>query len=343
MANNKLTRILSIDGGGIRGIIPGQILVSLENKLKELDNNPDARIADYFDLIAGTSTGGILTCMYLCPSLEDKNRPKFTAQNAVDLYLDRGDEIFDISIWQKIKSAGGIADEKYSEKELEEALKDYLGDLKLSDLIKPCLITSYDIKKRKGHFFRSHKAKIESQYNFLVREAARATSAAPTYFEVARAKADDMLVYPLIDGGVFVNNPALCAYSEARGWNFGSEKDKPKAAEMMILSIGTGGKEKSYEYKKAKDWGMVQWLQPIIDIMMSGAADVVDYQLEQIYDAVGKPDQYLRIDPDLYGADSAMDNASKENMDKLALAGETNAKLKDKELMEFAKMLITNK
>ncbi len=99
--NTKLTRILSIDGGGIRGILPGQILVSLEKILKTLDNNPDAHIADYFDLIAGTSTGGILSCMYLSPDKDRPDRPRFSAQKAVELYLDRGDEIFDISFWQK--------------------------------------------------------------------------------------------------------------------------------------------------------------------------------------------------------------------------------------------------
>ena len=62
---SKLTRILSIDGGGIRGIIPGQILVALEQKLKERTHNDNTKIADYFDLIAGTSTGGILTCIYV--------------------------------------------------------------------------------------------------------------------------------------------------------------------------------------------------------------------------------------------------------------------------------------
>ncbi len=67
----KLTRILSIDGGGIRGIIPGQILVILEEKLKKATANENARIADYFDLIAGTSTGGILACAYLCPDQKD--------------------------------------------------------------------------------------------------------------------------------------------------------------------------------------------------------------------------------------------------------------------------------
>jgi hypothetical protein len=112
---------------------------------------------------------------------------------------------------------------------------------------------------------------------------------------------------------------------------------------MMILSIGTGGKDKKYEYNKAKDWGAVQWIVPIIDIMMSGVADTVDYQLQQIYDAVGKPDQYLRLSPELYTADNAMDNASTDNLQALKNDGITNAKNFDKEITKFAKMLIANK
>lgn len=344
MSNNtKLTRILSIDGGGIRGILPGQILVALEDKLQTLDKNQDAKIADYFDLIAGTSTGGILACMYLTPISKKNKRPKFSAKKAVKLYLDRGDEIFDVSFWQKVRSVGGITDEKYSADELEEALDDYIEDLKLSELVKPCLITSYDIKRRKGHFFRSHKAKIEESYDFLVKEAARATSAAPTYFEVARVKSIDKQVYPLIDGGVFVNNPSLCAYSEARTWEFDTNRVKPTASEMMILSLGTGGADKSFEYKKAKDWGAIQWVVPIIDIMMSGVADTVDYQLDQIFKAVEKPEQYLRISPKLFTADSGMDNASAENLEKLRIDGEKNAADFDDKLTAFAEMLIKNK
>jgi len=345
MANKQLTRILSIDGGGIRGILPGQILVSLEEKLKQLDKNPNAAIADYFDLIAGTSTGGILACMYLCPSDKDKKRPRFTAQKAVELYLDRGDEIFDVSFWQKLKSLGGISDEKYSEAELVEALEDYIGDIKLDKLLKPCLITAYDIKRRKGHFFKSHRAKTDASYNFYVKDVARATSAAPTYFEAARVKADDKQVYPLIDGGVFVNNPALCAYSEARNIKFDNYRNKPTASQMMILSLGTGSSsaDHGYEYKKSKNWGAIQWVKPIIDIMMSGVADTVDYQLKQIYNAVEKPEQYIRLAPKLFTADSAMDNASAKNLEALKNDGEHNAKDFDEEITRIAKMLIENK
>ena len=92
-------RILSIDGGGIRGILPGVIMKRLEEKLQKESDDNNARIADYFDLLAGTSTGGILSLSYLIP---DKNgRPLLTAEESVNLYLDRGDEIFDVSLWQK--------------------------------------------------------------------------------------------------------------------------------------------------------------------------------------------------------------------------------------------------
>lgn len=341
--NSKLTRILSIDGGGIRGIIPGQILAVLETKLQQLDSNPSARLADYFDLIAGTSTGGILTCIYLAPSDEDPSRPKYSAAEAVDLYLKRGDKIFDTNFRQRIRSLGSLTDEKYSGKELEKALNEYLGDLKLSELLKPCLITTYDLKNRKGHFFRSHRAKTDQSYNFPVKQAARATSAAPTYFEAAKTISETNTEYPLIDGGVFVNNPSLCAYSEARTHTFDEFRSRPKAAEMMILSIGTANVDESFVYKKVKNWGALQWIVPLIDIMMSGVAETVDYQLRQIYDAVERPDQYLRINPKLYGAKSSMDDASHENLQALKESGEKNAAEADEKLTAFAKMLIANK
>ena len=333
----KLTRILSIDGGGIRGIIPGQVLINVETKLKKLSGNADAKIADYFDLIAGTSTGGILTSIFLCPDKEkDSKRPRFSAKEAVELYLDRGDEIFDLSIWQKIKSGGGLIDEKYSAKDLEGALEDYLGDLKLSELLKPCLITAYDIQRRQTKFFTSHDAKVSTKENFYVKHVARATSAAPTYFETARIKSFTNVAYPLVDGGVFANNPTLCAYAEARH----KLKGKPRAADMAILSIGTGFVKKAYDYNDAKDWGLVEWLKPILDIMMAGVSETIDYQLKQIFDAVGKPNQYLRINGKLKNANSEMDDVSEDNLNALVADAKRIANENKNELDSFLKLLV---
>ncbi|TAL69898.1 MAG: patatin [Bacteroidetes bacterium] len=327
----KLFRILSIDGGGIRGIIPGQIIVSLEKKIQTRTKRADARIADYFDLLAGTSTGGILTCIYLTPG--DDNKPKFSAGDAVQLYLNRGGEIFDISIWQKLKSAGGLLDEKYNVSDLQNSLKEYFGDLKLNQLLKPCLIPAYEIFAREAKFFNKMDAKNE-MYDFYVRDVARATSAAPTYFECARIQSMTGVQYFLVDGGVFANNPSLCAYAEVRN------KLGPKAADMAILSLGTGFVKTPYMYKDAKDWGLLEWAKPLIDIMMSGVSETVDYQLRQMFDAVGKPNQYLRINSPLTISNSQMDNASEKNLLALKEEGTKIAEQFDKKLDEFVQLLI---
>lgn len=326
----KKVRILSIDGGGIRGILPGVILSYIEEQLIAREGK-EARLCDYFDLLAGTSTGGILVCTFLIPSLDSKgkptNRPKYTAKEAVDIYLDRGDEIFDITLWQKIKSKGGLLDEKYNAKELEEALKDYMGDTMLSELLKPCLISSYDIRNRRAHFFSQVDAKSTITHDFTVKEVARATSAAPTYFEVARIKSAYGTPYPLIDGGVFANNPAMCAYAEARSIPFSKilnnpdKADMPYAKDMIIVSIGTGSTSKPYQYNDAKDWGMIEWIQPIIDIMMSGNSETVNYQLRKIWETTGTPENYIRLEPSLYEANNEMDDASVKNLNALHEAG----------------------
>lgn len=331
----KLKRILSIDGGGIRGIIPGQILVSLEDKLKKITSDKNARIADYFDLIAGTSTGGILTCAYLCPSPEKPKRPKFTAREVVDLYLKRGGEIFSMPLTHKISSAAGILDEKYPSDNLEKALDDYFSDTKLSQLLKPCLISAYDITRRQGHFFTQHDAVKRKGWNYYVKDVARATSAAPTYFECAKMRSLTGVSYPLIDGGVYVNNPALCAYSEVHH-EYGAT-----AVEMVILSIGTGYEKQSYKYSEAKDWGKMGWIRPLITIMMSGVSEVVDYQLRQIYSAVKAPNQYLRINTELpVMVNSNMDDVSPDNLASLKELGTETAQKFDRQLNAFVKLLV---
>lgn len=334
--SNGRFRILSIDGGGIRGVIPGQVLVALEEKLKIKYDDRDARIGDYFNLIAGTSTGGILACILLCPDSNNPPRPLFTAEQAVELYLERGDEIFDANTWQKISSGFGLADEKYSAQQLEDTLREYLEDVRLSQLIKPCLITAYDIKRRRAHFFNQMDAKEKGDgWDFYIRDVARATSAAPTYFEAARIHSFAELPYPLVDGGVFANNPAMCAYAEARE----SFAEKPTAKKMVILSLGTGHAKKSYPYDKAKDWGKLEWVVPLIDILMSGVSETVDYQLKQIFDSVNAHDQYLRINPKLIHANPEMDDVSQMNLRALRQEGIEIAQKMDAELDRFVEFL----
>lgn len=329
-------RILSIDGGGIRGIIPGKILAAVEKHLQEAKDDPNLRIADCFDLIAGTSTGGILSCIYLARDPSEPDRPRFTANEAVDLYIDRGDEVFDLSFWRRTLTLGQLRDEKYSADGLQAALDDYFGETRLRDLLKPTLITAYDMRNRHAHFFRQHRAH-EDRMDFLVKEVARATSAAPTYFQPARVKSMSGVPFTLIDGGLFANNPAMCAYAEARRREaFGN----PTAKDMMILSLGTGEVKKRYFYKDYKDAGLLEWVTPLLDIMMSGVAETTDYQMQKMFEAVNAEDQYLRINIELLDeSTAAMDNASPENIARLASIGQEAADRLWSELTKFAEKL----
>lgn len=343
----KKIRILSVDGGGIRGVLPGTILAQLE-KILQTKSNSERKIGDYFDMIAGTSTGGILSCIYLMPGSDGK--AKYSAQDAVDLYIKNGHEIFDRTTAQKLSSAGGILHQKYSQDALYELLTTYFGDTTLDKLIKPSLITSYEITDRKAIFFTSADAREDNIYNFYVRDVARATSAAPTYFSPAHIESVNKQTFSLVDGGMFANNPALCAYAEARKLNFSklfndpSKKDKPTAADMIIVSMGTGSVKKQYHYDDFKHAGEIKWLEPVIDILMSGNSETVAYQLTQMYLTLEAENQknYYRLEPGLKEACSEMDEATPENINNLYQAGLTYVHDNRDMLEEIAQKILDN-
>lgn len=339
-------RILSIDGGGIRGIIPGVILSEIETRIQEQEKNKNARLADYVDLVAGTSTGGILACGLLIPNNGKGPSSKYTMQEVVDIYFDRGDEIFHIPFAHRVRTAGGIRDEKFPNDELKEALMDKFDEIWLSQLLKPCMITAYDTKRRETKFFTQHDASSSAR-DFLVRDVALATSAAPTYFEAARIKSKLQVPYPLIDGGVFANNPAMCAYAEARSMEFKGKFNLPTAKDMFLVSIGTGSIKKAYQYKDVKDFGMLEWIKPVIDIMMSANSETVHFQLRKMFNTVtGKgmenPD-YVRMEPELLDASPEMDDASEMNMNNLREAALNYIAVNEALIDEVVRKLIAYK
>jgi len=260
-----MKHILAIDGGGIRGIIPAVLLSHIEHEVGKA-------ISDIFDLIVGTSTGGILAAGLTVPN--GRRRPKYSADDMLTLYTEEGKEIFNRSFWKGIVSAGGTLDEKYDERPIERILKQRMGDATLRDTLTPVVITSYDIEDRAPYFFKSRRAKRSKDRNHYLRDAARATSAAPTYFEpeVVKSLAVRSTRRVLIDGGVFVNNPAMCAYSEAVDMGI-------KPNDMSIVSLGAGTATREIPFEDAKDWGLAGWVRPIISVMMDGQADSTDHHL----------------------------------------------------------------
>lgn len=335
-----MKKILSIDGGGIRGIIPGMLLVALERRLKRATNDADAAIVDYFDFFAGTSTGGILTALLLCPDEQTPSRPKFSAQDALDLYVSHGGDIFKAGFFRRLVAKFGLLGERYESVTLEHVLEMYFGKTKLSQLLKPCIITAYNIELRKTHFFRQQTAIMRGDTrDFLLRDVCRATSAAPTYFSVAEIYSLAGIRYPLLDGGVFAPNPSMSALVDVT-----KAFKQTKIDDISILSLGTGRSRKAYDYEHFKKSRAITIGPALIDIMMSGAAESSDFFLQELYKSTGRPDQYTRIEPrNLHSVDEELDAASHSNIQRLIALGDRMVSENDELLTKLVTWLIKEK
>lgn len=291
MADYK--KVLAIDGGGIRGIIAATFLAELEERVGE-------PIANIFDLIVGTSTGGILA---LGLAMRDGNgEPCYSAKEGAGFYQLSGPEIFKKPLFACVRE---YFQETYSTDKMQHVLKKYYGEAILGSLVRPhVLITSYDLKNRKPRFFKSSRQKDTA---FKLWEVASATAAAPSYFEPFPEKDAQNGIVGLIDGGVIANNPAMCAYAEAID-------NGPQP--ILLISVGTGYSIKPIEYDEAKDWGKLEWLRPILGIVFDGMGAAVDYQLDQILNSETECN-YFRFQVPLNAANEDLDNVKPKNLGEL--------------------------
>ncbi len=328
------TRILSIDGGGIKGIVPAVVLLHLEKLLQDLSNNPSSRIHDYFDLFSGASTGAIIIAGLLSP--DNHNRPKYSSEEILNLYLNNGQIIFNSSLFQEIKSVSGIVNVKYDPEGLESVFEKYFGKSELKDLLKPSLIPVYDLSRGKNYFFRQQKALTSPRHNYYVKDLLRGATSALTFFPPSQiSTVNDQEHRCFIDGGVFANNPALSAYAEFRYHN-----SKLHAKDTMMLSLGTGRKTTNLDCKVTANWGAAEWLYQGSYLTSNAVSSASDYQLNAVY---GNQSNYLRLDSTFDdNQNSSMDNTDKDYLDYLISLGESIVRDKRSEINTFAEELISN-
>jgi len=297
---SETIKILSIDGGGIRGLIPAMILDHIERTTGK-------PISQLFHLIAGTSTGGILALGLVKP--KSPGKPQYTAADLIKLYEDQGPTIFSRSVWDKIHSGFGLNNEKYPSEGIETVLQGFFGDVLLSQVLTEVVIPSYDIEQRNCFFFKSRKAKSDAADDFLLRQVARATSAAPTYFAPCRIyQGGNAPTLALVDGGVFANNPTLCGFAEAK-------RIYDKATDFLVVSLGTGELTRKIPYDGAQDWGLLGWAPHIMSVVFDGMLDTVDYQMNWLLPQ--QPRRYYRFQTELTIANDDMDDASAGNLQDL--------------------------
>lgn len=333
----KLITVLSIDGGGVRGIIPATVLAFLEEELKKLDG-PDSRIADYFDVVAGTSTGGLLTTMLTAPK---NGRPLFDAKDLAQFYIDESPKIFPQKngFFSKIGTAlKMVGAPKYDGKYLHSLLRKYLGETRLDATLTNVVIPTFDISYLQPTIFSSFELKHQPAKNALLSDITISTAAAPTffpahYFETKDGKGETR-AFNLVDGGLAANNPTLCAMSQvSQNIILGNGDFFPQKpvdyGKFMVISLGCGlNPKEKYSAKDAAKWGLLNWIikdgtVPIVDMFNAASADMVDIHLSVLFGALRSSHHYLRIQYDqLSGSAGSIDDCSKENMDRLVEIGE---------------------
>jgi uncharacterized protein len=291
-----MKKLLCLDGGGIRGILPARFV----QKLEELAGRPARAL---FDMIAGTSTGGIIATGLF---------NGLSAKEIGDFYTTKGPAIFPGGELRKARLA---YEPLYDAGPLETALADLLGPARLSQppAGAELFVPSYCVNMPDNFFFRSWRAREEPAFDFALRDVARATSAAPIYFASAVILNARGGRFELVDGGVFANNPSLCALDDAaRLW---------PGEKMLVVSIGTGDHTAPFDLG---DGGAVDVGLKIIDILTDSVASMADHLA---HGRLGK--DYRRFEIDLATplgnagpVDAAMDDASTANLARLELLAE---------------------
>lgn len=317
--------ILSIDGGGIKGIIPSALLNAIETKSGK-------RIAEVFDLIIGTSTGGIIACGLTLPG--SNGVPRYKSYDLQQFYIEKGRDIFTESTIRKIKTVKYLFGPKYDDANIESVLKELLGDVKISETLKPIVVPSYDLSSATPVFFKTSSAISDSTLDFYLYEISRATSSAPSYFKPHLMTIKNKAA-SLIDGGIFANNPAMCGYAE--GLRFIDSIEE----KINIISVGCGDLDDTYSYNQVKDWGLVNWVLPILNITNDGVGDTVDYQLKQV---LANPNSqlknYYRLQASLRGASTSADDVTKENIENLVQIATNYINTEQKLLDEIVSLLM---
>ncbi|XP_059454123.1 patatin-like protein 1 isoform X1 [Corylus avellana] len=329
----KYITILTIDGGGIRGIIPAVILEFLESQLQELDGK-QARLADYFDVIGGTSTGGLVTAMLAAP--DKHNRPLFAAKEIKPFYLDHCPEIFPQG---NVGPLGIVANllkkPKYDGKYLHGIIREKLGETRLGKTLTNVVIPTFDMKLLQPTIFSSYELKKIPYLDAQLSDICIGTSAAPTYLPPYKFKNEDK-EFNLVDGGIAANNPTLVALNQVSKQVIEGNPDFSYINPMdfrrfLVISIGTGSEKKKqpYDADKAANWGSLCWVYqdnsaPLVDMFQQASADMVDYHISVVFRTLNcKCKNYLRIQDDtLEGTTASVDIATKENLEKLVKIGE---------------------
>jgi uncharacterized protein len=292
-------RVLAIDGGGIRGVIPATVLVDLERRLAPRS------LATVFDLIVGTSTGGIIA---LCLTVPEGEHPRHPAERLLELYLSGGETIFPGGGPIPVPRTAWVREgTRYSAEGLEEALERYLGDTPLAAALTGVVVTSYDLAFGEPVTLSSRPELGDvSEVTMVV--AARATSAAPMFFKPQIVQ-DGERERMLIDGGVYVNNPALLGY--LLGGQAAAHEERP----LALVSLGTGTRPPHAPLpvtERAQMRDVSAAARTLLEAVATGGGRLAHQLLARLADS--ERFHYWRLQTTVGSCSFTMDDSSPENV-----------------------------
>ncbi|MBW4598513.1 MAG: patatin-like phospholipase family protein [Calothrix sp. FI2-JRJ7] len=314
-------KILSIDGGGIKGIYSAKILERFEKKF-------NCRIADHFDLICGTSTGGLIA---LALSL------KIPASLLTQFYYRKGEVIFPSSgnIYNLIKHL--ILGSKYSNQELRKALREIFGNHVLGDSSCLLCIPAFSITNGRPFIFKYDHPEgslgRDNRTEYI--DVALATSAAPTFLPIVSIPNYDNRQF--VDGGIFANNPTIVGVAEALKYFVGEGK---RFQNLMVMSIASLEATPGRRFRIKKNRSVFDWSKDLVQTFFEGQAYLNNYIVETLAQNYNPPFEYLRIPSTSLSPEHSriisLDNTSKESLDIMLSYGNDQADLYEKRL-EVAK------
>lgn len=291
---DRVWRIVSIDGGGVRGYYAALLLARL--------TAADPRWLRNVDLVAGTSTGAIIA---LSLALE------MAPSDIAAVYAREAESIFTASLADRLLDAGGLIGPRYDLRRFAAILRRLFHDVRLRDLPRRVVVPAFELDDRNPDPARRHwQARLfhnaggpQARGDLLARRAALYSSAVPAVFATADG---------YIDGGVFAANPALCALALSLD---GTAMQAPaKLEKIRLFSLGTGRSAQYIEGPRLH-WGLTQWAKPLLGVTFDAGVDMVDYQCRQLL-----RNGYHRLNPWLDGETIPLDAA--DALPKLERAAE---------------------
>ncbi|KJV63328.1 MULTISPECIES: patatin-like phospholipase family protein [Ehrlichia] len=305
--------ILSIDGGGVRGIVAATILQEIEKKI----NKPLYKV---FDLVSGSSVGSLIGGA-LCLKKAD-GTPKYDTSDLLDLMLKYSGKIFSNSITRGIFSL--IVGPKYSDRNLNSVLKGIFGDAVMKDLVANFIVPSYDLYSSQTIMFRSW---IDKYRNIKVSDIARGAVAAPTYFAPKKIVVDNKKKL-LIDSSIVCNNPIIAAYAAAQVL-YPNEK-------LCCLSVGCGTVNKNFSDLQNS---LLYWADKIMFVIIDAGLDAIDYQMSRI---IKEEDTYCRISGNIAYSKCDFSDASPENIQNVKRDAQKIIQENESSINDFCDMLLSD-